>query len=326
MPPAASTVTARPPRFALIDLVRGLAILAMVVYHFAWDLYYLGFTTTDVMTEPGWMALQRSILASFLGLVGAGLVLGHSRGIRWRAFWRRFALLATAAALVSAGTYAVFPDYFVFFGVLHAIAIFSLCALPLVRAPLWLVLGLAGAFLAVSASVVVPEFSNRWLAWIGLWAESPPTTDIVPFFPWFAVVLLGIAAMRLLLASPVRTVLEHWQAGRWTRWLAVAGRWSLIIYLLHQPLLYGGLTLVSQWQPVAVMPPVLSTNEAFVQSCESSCGGNGGAVQYCQRYCSCALDLVERDNLWAAVNSGAATAAGQEALGSVQRLCSAMAE
>jgi uncharacterized membrane protein len=326
MPPAASTATARPTRFALIDLVRGLAILAMVVYHFAWDLYYLGFTTTDVMTEPGWVALQRGILTSFLGLVGAGLVLGHGRTIRWRAFWRRFAVLAAAAALVSVGTYTVFPDYFVFFGVLHAIAIFSLCALPLLRAPLWLVLGLAGATLLLSGTVVVPAFTDRWLAWIGLWAESPPTTDIVPFFPWFAVVLLGIATMRLLLPSPARARLESWQAGRWTRWLVVAGRWSLAIYLLHQPLLYGGLTLISQWQPAVVMPPVQSTNEAFVQSCESSCGSNGGDAPYCQRYCSCALDLVERDNLWDLVNSGVSTPAGQEALDSVQRLCSAMAE
>src|SRR5690554_3134906 len=89
MPPATSPASGRPARFAAVDVVRGLAILAMVAYHLAWDLYYLGFTATDVMAEPGWIGFQRAILSSFLLLVGAALVLGHGRFIRWPAFWRR---------------------------------------------------------------------------------------------------------------------------------------------------------------------------------------------------------------------------------------------
>jgi uncharacterized membrane protein len=312
----------KPARFALIDLLRGLAILAMVAYHVAWDLYYLGFTATDVMAEPAWIAFQRGILASFLLLVGAALVLAHGSAIRWPAFWRRFAVVLAAALLVSAGTYAVFPDFFVFFGVLHAIAVFSLCALPLLRAPLWLVLVMAAGFLLTPALLVIPEFSDRRLAWIGLWAETPPTTDIVPFFPWLGVMLLGVAAMRILLASPWRRLLESWQAGRWSRWLTVAGRWSLVIYLVHQPLLFGGLTLLAQLQPPASMPGTVS---AFIESCESGCVENGSGIAWCQRYCSCALEQVEREDLWSLLDAEAPTAAGQEALNSVQRLCSAMA-
>lgn len=313
----------KPARFALVDLVRGLAIIAMVGYHLAWDLYYLGFTATDVMVEPGWIAFQRSILASFLLLVGAGLVLGHGRGIRWTAFWRRFGVVLTAAILVSIGTYVVFPDFFVFFGVLHAIALFSLCALPLLRTPHWLVLTLAAVFLLTPALLVVPEFSDRRLAWIGLWADTPPTTDIVPFFPWFGVVLLGIAGMRLLLASRWRALLESWRPGRWSKWLAVAGRWSLVIYLLHQPLLFGGLTLLAQLQPPTTLP---GNAAGFIQSCETGCQENGSPLAWCQRYCSCALEQVERENLWPLLNSETPTSAGTQALDSLQRLCSAMAE
>jgi uncharacterized membrane protein len=322
MPPSAQqpSLAGEPRRYALVDLTRGLAIIAMVVYHLAWDLYYLGFTTTDVMTEPGWIALQRSILSCFLLLVGAALVLGHGSGIRWRAFWRRFAVLVAAAALVSIGTYVIFPDYFVYFGVLHAIAAFSLCALPLLRR-LWLLLAVAAPFLLAPALISIPEFSDRRLAWIGLWAETPQTTDIVPFFPWFGVVLLGAAGMRMLLASPWQGVLASWRPRRGRSWLAAAGRWSLLIYLLHQPLLFGGLSLLAQ-----VMPPPASTGEAFVASCESECASNGSAAPYCQRYCSCALDVVEREDLWSLLNSAATTQEGQEALASVRRLCSAMAE
>lgn len=320
-PPQAST--GKPARFALVDLLRGLAILAMVAYHLAWDLYYLGFTATDVMVEPGWIAFQRGILSSFLLLVGAALVLGHGRGVRWPAFRRRFAVVLAAALVVSAGTYAVFPEFFVFFGVLHAIALFSICALPLLRAPLWLVLAAAAVFLLTPVLLVVPEFSDRRLAWIGLWAETPPTTDIVPFFPWFGVVLLGVAGMRVLLVSPWRPLLEGWRAGRWSRWLAIAGRWSLVIYLVHQPLLFGGLTLLAQLQPPTAMP---GNAAAFIQSCETGCAENGRDIAWCQFYCSCALEQVEREDLWSLLNSEVPTPAGQEALDSVQRLCSAMAE
>jgi uncharacterized membrane protein len=315
--------TGRPPRFEALDFFRGLAILAMVAYHLAWDLYYLGFTATDVMVEPRWIAFQRGILSSFLLLVGAALVLGHGRGVRWTAFWRRFAVLLAAALLVSAGTYAVFPDYFVFFGVLHAIALFSLCALPLLRAPVWLVLALAAVFLLAPTLLVFPAFSDRWLAWIGFWDESPPTTDIVPFFPWFGLVLLGLAAMRMLLASRWRALVEGWRAGRWSRWLVVAGRWSLVIYLLHQPLLFGGLQLLAQVQ----QPATLAGNIAsFTRSCETGCAENNRPLAYCQRYCSCALEQVERDNLWSLLNTENQTPAGLQALESVRQLCSAMAE
>lgn len=323
MPPATSPASGRPARFAAVDVVRGLAILAMVAYHLAWDLYYLGFTATDVMAEPGWIGFQRAILSSFLLLVGAALVLGHGRFIRWPAFWRRFAVLVAAALLVSAGTYAVFPEYFVFFGVLHAIALFSLCALPLLRAPLWLLLALAAAFLLVPLLLVVPEFSDRRLAWIGLWAETPPTTDIVPLFPWFGVVLAGVAAMRLLLASPWRPLLESWRPTRWSRWLAVAGRWSLVIYVLHQPLLFGGLTLLAQLQQPTALPGNVAT---FTQSCEAGCSETGRPGDYCQRYCSCALEQVEAGDLWSLLEADTETAAAQGALASVRQLCSAMAE
>ncbi|RYH08061.1 MAG: DUF1624 domain-containing protein, partial [Alphaproteobacteria bacterium] len=123
----------KPARWQLLDLLRGLTILAMVVFHLSWDLYYFGYSPVDVTQEFGWVVFQKSILSSFLLLVGMGLVLGHGNGIRWRRFWRRWAFIVIAALLTTAGTYWMFPDYFVFFGVLHAIALFSLMALPFLQ-------------------------------------------------------------------------------------------------------------------------------------------------------------------------------------------------
>jgi uncharacterized membrane protein len=88
---------------------------------------------------------------------------------------------------------------------------------------------------------------TRELSWIGFWPLPPPTTDIVPFFPWFGVVLVGIAATGLGRASAAWNAVAGLRldgpAGRSLRWL---GRWSLLVYLFHQPLIYGVLEFLRQ--------------------------------------------------------------------------------
>jgi uncharacterized membrane protein len=233
-----ATVPAGRGRFQALDLLRGLAILGMVVFHFGWDLYYFGFSPVDVTSDPGWVLFQKAILSSFLLLVGAGLVLAHRNGIRWPPFWRRFAIILAAALLVTAGTWWMFPDYFVYFGVLHAIALFSLMALPFVLVPAQVTLLAALAVITASFAWSDPGFEVRWLAWIGFWPVPPPTTDIVPVFPWYGVVLLGIAGMRGILASGAAGTLKEWRSRNLpVRGLAFLGRWSLPVYLLHQPLM-----------------------------------------------------------------------------------------
>jgi len=313
------------PRLALVDALRGVAILAMVAYHFAWDLSYYRLIATDVTTHPAWVLLQRSILSSFLLLVGVSLVLGHGKGVRWPRFWRRQAVILAAALAVTAGTYWMFPEYFVFFGILHAIALFSLLALPFLRLNPWLVLAATALFLVPPLFLSAPLFSAKPLAWIGFWTIVPETTDIVPVFPWFGVVLLGLATTRLALASPLETRLATWQVGGpLSKGLVLCGRWSLFIYLLHQPILLGAITLASQWQSPVLQPEVLSRTESFVRSCKSSCATNGGAAAYCEAYCACALGQVEDSNLWDLIETPGAEQ--DEAVGSITRLCAAMAE
>lgn len=303
----------RAPRIPLFDALRGLAIIAMVAYHFAWDLFFLGFTATDVINEPGWAAFQRAIVTSFLLLVGMGLTLAHAEGIRWRPFWRRFALILGGALLVTLGTYLVFPDYFVFFGILHAIALFSLLGLPFVRAPLFVVALAIPAIMLPPAFVTDPAMMARPLSWIGFWPIPPMTTDIVPVFPWFGVVLIGILATRLLRASRLWPALARPRLdgplGRALRWL---GRWSLVIYLVHQPLLYGGLSLLAPGTPDEI---------GFLRECEATCRANGGEPGYCARYCGCALEETRSQSLWAEIAATPPTLA----VAAMTAMCSARA-
>ena len=314
-------------RLALVDAARGAAIVAMAVYHFAWDLSYYGLFATDVTTDPAWKLFQLGILSSFLLLVGIGLVLGHGEGVRWPAFRRRLGVLVAAALAVTAGTYWMFPDYFVYFGILHAIALFSLLALPFLRLHPALVLAAALAFIVPPLLFGAPEFAQRHLAWIGFWTTLPDTTDIVPVFPWFGAVLAGLALARL--AAPLRDRLAAVTVrGPLGRALVLAGRWSLLIYLLHQPLLLGGVWAYTQLsppalQPEVLQPAVLSREEGFTQSCAATCEA-GQSAAFCAAYCGCALEQVAEADLWDTLDRAGPERDG--ALAPITRLCAAMAE
>lgn len=230
------------PRLALVDLLRGVAIVAMVIYHALWDLgpRSRGLIALDAATNPVLTVAADLIAGTFLALVGVSLVLAHRRGIRWRAFGRRLALLVAASAVVSLATWFIDPATWVRFGILHCIAACSIVGLAFVRLPGWIAaIGAVAAF--VAPGLLADPFFNHgaWL-WLGLSTAVPPSVDYVPVLPWLGVVLAGIALAKAVLALRLEQTLAGWRPRRWLgRGLAVAGRWSLAIYVVHQPLLMG---------------------------------------------------------------------------------------
>src|SRR5687768_2293055 len=96
-------------RIELVDLARGIALLAMFVYHFAYDLAHFRLIGVDVVNDPGWRAFARLIAGSFLAIVGFSLVLATRRGFNREAYLRRLVLVACAAALVSIVTWFALP-------------------------------------------------------------------------------------------------------------------------------------------------------------------------------------------------------------------------
>ena len=315
------TEAASRPRFAIIDIARGVAIIAMVAYHLCWDLSYFRFIAADVGRDPQWVFIARSILAVFLFLVGVGLVLGHGNGIRWRSFWRRWLFVVAGALIITTATYFVFPQSFVYFGVLHAIALFSLMGLAFVLTPLWLPVVVAAVVIALPFFHSDALFNEKAWSWLGFWQVPPPTNDLVPVFPWFGAVLVGIVVTRLVLASSLAARLAAIAAsGRLPRVLAFMGRWSLLIYLLHQPILFG---LV--YPAAAILQPQLAMRDAdFLRSCQSTCTTGGTSAELCVTYCQCGLEGVKTNELWNAIETGMVTAAEQAMLDAQNRQCSAL--
>ena len=192
-------------RLPWIDAARGIAIVAMVVYHFSWDLRFFGFIATDVASAPGWVIFARLIAGSFLFLVGVGLVLAARGGIDRRRFLIRLAMIAAGASAVSLGTWFAIPNAFVFFGILHLIAVSSVLGLLFLRLPaLAPVLRWPPASSWPGSTVSLPIFDQPWLLWIGLGTVPPVSNDYTPIVPWFGVVLAGMATAKLLLAEPAR--------------------------------------------------------------------------------------------------------------------------
>ena len=286
MPVTGMTAHHSHPRWPVIDIARGLAVCAMVAFHFTWDLGFFRIIPYDISFETEGRVLAHVIAGTFLWAVGAALVLAHRGGFEPRAFLIRFGKIAGAAAIVSVGTYFALQDEWIFFGVLHCIALSSLLALPFLTAPMAVVgLALIAAF-ALPALLVHPALDQPWLYWLGLNQTIPRTNDYVPFLPWFGVVLGGMLATRAVLASSrLATLAEHHANHRPARVLTWLGRRALPIYLLHQPILMALL-----WALVTVAGPRIlnpAIDPAFMQSCTLRCETGGQERPRCEAACAC---------------------------------------
>lgn len=243
-------------RLDFLDALRGLAIVWMTVYHLCFDLNHFGYLRQDFYANPFWTGQRTAIVSLFLFTAGFGQAMAVQQHQTWNRFWKRWAQVAGAALLVSAGSYAMYPQSFIYFGVLHGMAVM----LVVVRLTagwgrwLWLMGGAAIAlkFLADDAHALWPEIdflNHKALNWLGLVNRKPITEDYVPLVPWLGVVWWGMAAGQWLVrfrpqwlglhtgtAAPALPAIKA---------LATLGRWSLSYYLVHQPVLMGMLMAIS---------------------------------------------------------------------------------
>ena len=233
-------------RIPLIDLCRGSAIGLMFIYHFCFDLDYFGYFEFNFNHHPFWLSFRAIIVSLFLSVVGFSLYLAHARGLHQRAYLKRLGLLLGAAALVSLSSYVMYPKSWISFGILHFIAAASVLGLLFLRLGyLNLLLGIG--IIVLTFSYEDPFFNQTALQWSGLGTRTPHTEDYVPIFPWFGVVLIGLFLAWWLLRQQNPPSWLYWHSTHPAiTTLRFAGRHSLLIYLLHQPVFLGLLYVVTQ--------------------------------------------------------------------------------
>ena len=211
-------------RIAGLDQIRGVGVLLMIIFHFCYDLKAYSLPSIPNESKLFWYWLPRLIVFIFLFCVGFSIRVAHPNEVKWKPFWRRFLLIAGSAAMISMTTYFLFPDRWVYFGTLHCIALCSLCSIPFRHRPK---LSLLLSILIITPVILV-EFSYPW---INIGHQS---MDYEPFLPWFYVCLLGIFVESTGFLSKFEIPTA---AGG--RILTILGKKALIIYLIHQPILYG---------------------------------------------------------------------------------------
>ena len=252
-------------RYQAIDTVRGLAMVWMTVFHFCFDLQQFGYLSANFYADPLWTWQRVAIVSLFVLCAGFSQAVAVQQGQPWARFWKRWRQIAFCALLVTAGSYAMYPQSFIYFGILHGVALM----LIVVRFSahwgrwLWLAGSVALAMPLIAAYAhsmgAAGEFLNeKWFNWLGLISRKPITEDYAPLFPWLGVMWWGMAAGQWCLRTR-----PQWLAGpplghptgllaTASRPLALLGRWSLSYYMLHQPVMMGALmALTTAWAPVA---------------------------------------------------------------------------
>ncbi|MEE4276713.1 MAG: heparan-alpha-glucosaminide N-acetyltransferase [Thermoleophilia bacterium] len=225
-------------RFWEVDAARGLAIVAMVIFHAAWDWAY--FADTDLGEASSYFS--GPIAGAFILLLGLSVSLDRDRtraarrSEAGRAAYR-VALIGGAAGLVTLGTWVALPESFVYFGILHLLAACTLVLAFTARLGAVVNALLGVALLAIGWSGLLDGPAPQpWLAILG-WDAPRATVDWYPLTPWAGFALLGFAVGRTWYADGARRFSPpDWE--RRTAWLGSLGRHSLLIYLTHQLVLF----------------------------------------------------------------------------------------
>jgi len=221
-----------------LDIFRGMAIFAMILYHFTYDLNYFRIISVDMNHTSSFLIVRYTIMSMFLLSVGMSLALIHKSMIRWSSVRKRILQLGFASLAVTIGTAMVFPNSWVYFGILHFVLFASLISLPLLRFPKTTLL-LALLILLGSATKLLHMHGVYALLQTPL-TLPPYSEDLVPLFPWLAVVFIGIFIGK---QGYHQKTFEHKIFNNNSaihKVLKKMGQNSLIIYLIHQPILFLG--------------------------------------------------------------------------------------
>jgi uncharacterized membrane protein len=232
-------------RFWEVDSARGLAIIMMIIYHFLYDLTFFGVYPFEVYSGFLWF-FARITAFTFIFLMGVSLALSSSRtelsgeydeGGLFNKYLKRGLKIFSLGLIITLVTWIFIPQEFIIFGVLHFIGITIILAYPFLKKKyLNLILGIIIIILGLYLGSL--NFDYYWLVWLGFIPNNLQTVDYFPIFPWFGVVLLGLFFGGIFYKNYQRRFKIPDLSKRYIiRTFSFMGRNSLIIYLIHQPLL-----------------------------------------------------------------------------------------
>lgn len=258
-----STASSPSSRFYELDAFRGFSVILMVIYHFLFDLEYFG-----IREMPSWFWPQQlygiPITFLFIFIAGISLALSASKTkdavTLTKKLIKRGAFIFAVGLLITAVTWIYPHDGAILFGVLHLIGLSTILAIPFLigltkEAPFfgkykktaaWVLPFVFGAAVILASKIVEKISGPIWLVPLGIHPYGFYALDYEPLFPWFGVILLGIAVGTWLYPLGKRRSFLSFLKNEppFLKIFSWIGRHSLLIYLGHQPVIIGILWIV----------------------------------------------------------------------------------
>jgi len=232
-------------RFWEVDFVRGIGILMMIISNFVTDLqYFLNYSEHQMF----WLVFARMTAFIFVFVSGVSFWISYSRSIKknprpYKKYLRRFAKLFGLGVLITITTKVLLSSGIIYFGILHFLGVASLLAIPFYRFREKNIF--FGVFFLLGSLIISKIHLNTMaLLPIGITPSEFFTLDYFPVFPWFGVYLLGMTIGSLLYPDGMRRINLNFPKILPVKFICWAGRHTLKIYIIHQPILVGLLLLI----------------------------------------------------------------------------------
>lgn len=243
----------KPTHYQEIDAMRGIAVICMTLFHTAFMIQFL-FGRVISRGTLFWEAIPIVIGGTFLTLSGLSLYIGAERG-KYRNFWllsKRSGLLLLLGMGLTVGTYIANIGAYVYFGILHCIGLGTFISFYLLQLPRYIQLILGISILSIGM------YYKLWAIQVTCWhpmlfwlypCYCPALgnhLDYYPLLPWIGFMLIGIFLGKTYYTHGKSTFSFN-SSSKYAKWLApicFLGKYSLIIYCIHTPIIFGILYLI----------------------------------------------------------------------------------
>lgn len=213
-----------------IDLLKVIAIIFMIVFHFIYDLNE--FMGLDIIYESGfWYWLGR--IAAFFFIFLAGINSGFSKNPI-----KRGMIVFGCGIIITLISFLVFKDYYVRFGILHFLGISMMISPFLKRINNWILL-----LIALVGGILFSFDTFIYNTKVIMFLENTfgkPSVDYYPLFPYLSLFILGILIYKIYYYKKKSIINLYTRSNI----ISITSKYSLLIYLIHQPIILGIMYLI----------------------------------------------------------------------------------